>query len=303
MDIDTQITRRANLGRNRGFSVLELVITTTVIGIISAFAFLGVNSARSSTRLQTSVRQLASYMEKARLDAVRRHDYATVTFTSPTTYVVHLDFNNGGTASDRTYSFEQGIQIASAELPDVKFNWRGRTVTPGAACVTTFSIAKENSSDGLNVDVSGSGDVTIENQQPQLPNITYTNNINSSSGINTGTGVSGSTIVDSTPCLDVSGEGVSGDTGPPECGLHLSATSVSVRKNGASTASVVAAMTPATQVVASYPSNLTVTPGSQTVSTGSSFSIRSNNTLRGPFNVVFSSQCGTTMPLRVNVTN
>src|SRR6266542_818670 len=83
MDIDTQITRRANLGRNRGFSVLELVITTTVIGIISAFAFLGVNSARSSTRLQTSVRQLASYMEKARLDAVRRHDYATVTFTSP----------------------------------------------------------------------------------------------------------------------------------------------------------------------------------------------------------------------------
>src|SRR6266542_2372326 len=160
MDIDTQITRRANLGRNRGFSVLELVITTSVIGLISAFAFLGVNSARSSTRLQASVRQLASYMEKARLDAVKRHGDSWVTFTSPTTYTVHLDFNNSGAPSDRTYSFEQGIQIASAELPSVHFNWRGRTVTAGAVCVTTFSVAKENSSEGLNVDVSGSGDVT-----------------------------------------------------------------------------------------------------------------------------------------------
>jgi len=242
-------------------------------------------------------------MEKARLDAVKRHGDSWVTFTSPTTYTVHLDFNNSGAPSDRTYSFEQGIQIASAELPSVHFNWRGRTVTAGAVCVTTFSVAKENSSEGLNVDVSGSGDVTIENQQPQLPNITYTNNINSSYAINSGTGVSGTTAVDSTPCLDVSGEGVSGDAGTPDCTLHLSATSISVRKNGGSTASVVVAMSVPTQVVASYPSNLIISPYAQSVFTGSSFSISSTNTLRGPFNVTFSSQCGTTSPLRVNVTN
>jgi uncharacterized FlgJ-related protein len=56
-------------------------------------------------------------------------------------------------------------------------------------------------------------------------------------------------------------------------------------------------------VVASYPSNLTVTPASQTVSTGSSFIIKSNNNLRGPFYVTFSAQCGSTITIKVNVTN
>jgi hypothetical protein len=115
--------------------------------------------------------------------------------------------------------------------------------------------------------------------------------------------VSGSEAVDSTPCLDVSGEGVSGEAGTEACRINVSATSVSVKKNGGTTKSVVLSMSVSSGVVASYPSNLTVTPASQTVSTGSSFVIKSNNNLRGPFNVTFSSQCGSTILVKVNVTN
>jgi len=206
--------------------------------------------------------------------------------------------------TDRTYNFDGGVQLASSALPTVNFNWRGRTVTAGSSCVTTFSVVHQsNPNDGLSVDVSGSGDVTVENQQPQLPNVTYVNNISSSYGINSYTGVSGTTTVDTTPCLDVSGEGIDGDAGTPGCTMHFSSISLAVRKNGGTTATETLSMNTPTLIVATYPSNLTVSPKSQTVSTGSAFSIKSNNTLRGPFDVLFVSQCGASTTVRVNVTN
>src|SRR5258705_9237558 len=156
------LTTEKRAGDNRGASIVELIIVVTIIGVMSAFALIQVQSARSSMRVQNSVRQLSSYMEKARVDAVRRHDEASVTFTSPTTYDVKMDFNNSGHAVTRTFSFQDGVKVASSDLPNVTFNWRGRTVSSGASCVTTFSVAEGNK--GLSVDVSGSGDVTVENQ-------------------------------------------------------------------------------------------------------------------------------------------
>ena len=287
----------------RGFGLTQLLIAIAIVTTISAVALINLKRARNSLRLQNSVRQLASYMEKARIDAVRRHSTTTVTFTSPTSYAVNMDFLNNGTPFTRTFNFESGVQVASSEMPNVTFNWRGRTITSGSSCVTTFSVKSNNPNEGLNLDVSGSGDVTVENQQPTLPNVPYSTSIPTSSTVRTATVVNGTEAVDSTPCLDVSGEGVPGDSGPPQCAIHLSTTSTSVKKNGGTTTSVVASMNPSSGVVASYPSNLTLTPSSQTVSTGSNFVIKSNNNLRGPFYVTFSAQCGSSIQLKVNVTN
>jgi Tfp pilus assembly protein FimT len=288
-------------GDNRGASIVELIIVVMVIGVMSAFALIQVQSARSSMRVQNSVRQLSSYMEKARVDAVRRHDVASVTFNSPTTYTVTMDFNNSGHAFPRTFNFQDGVKMASSDLPNVTFNWRGRTVSSGLSCVTTFSVSDGKS--GLSVDVSGSGDVTVENQQPTLPNVTYNNTLTSSDGINGRAVVGGTTVPDNTPCMDLSGGGVPGDSGPPNCAIHASTTSLAIKKNGGSTGSVLVSMSTAKLVVASFPSNLTVSPASQSVSTGSNYSITSKNTLRGPFNVTFTSQCGSSITVKVNVTN
>jgi len=285
-----------------GSTLVQLLIVVAVIGIVSAFALINLTSARATFRLQNSVRQLGSYLEKARVDAVRRHGSSTVQFTSPTSYTVTMDFDNTGVPASRDFNFEQDVQIASADLPNITFNWRGRTLTSGAACVTTFSV-RNNQSDGLSVDVSGSGDVTVENQQPTLPNITYTSGISSSASIKSQSIVSGTTAVDNTPCLDLSSDGLPGGSGPPNCTIQVSSTSVSVKKNGGSTASVVVSMSSPSLVVAACPSNLTISPTSQSVTTGTSFSIRSNNGLRGPFDVTFSSQCGSSIVVRVNVTN
>lgn len=288
--------------QDKGIGMAELVITVAILGIVSAFAILQIRSARSSMRVQNSVRQLASYMEKARVDAVRRHGTTTLTFTDPRTYSVTMDFNNSGTPSTRVFNFQDDVRLASSDLPNVTFNWRGRTLTSGSSCVTTFSVNNTNGN-GLSVDVSGSGDVTVENQQPDLPNVVYSKNISSSDGINGRAVVGGAGTTDNTPCMDLSGGGIGADSGPPSCSLHLSSTSIAIKKNGGTTGSVLVSMSNPSLVVATFPSNLTVSPASQSVSTGSNFSISSKNTLRGPFNVTFTSQCGSSITIKVNVTN
>jgi Tfp pilus assembly protein FimT len=125
METPTAIKR----GRERGAGVVELVIVLALIGIVSAFALSQVRSSRSALRVQNSVRQLASFMEKARIDAVRRHGTSNVTFSNTRTYSVSMDFNGGGTATTRTFTFQDGVNLASSDLPNVTFNWRGRTLT------------------------------------------------------------------------------------------------------------------------------------------------------------------------------
>jgi Tfp pilus assembly protein FimT len=293
---------RACIHKHDGIGVAELLIVAAIIGIVSAFALIQIRSARSALRVQNSVRQLSSYMEKARVDAVRRRGNSAVSFTNPTTYSVTMDFNNVGSTTTRTFNFQDGVRLASSELPSVTFNWRGRTLTSGSSCVTTFSIS-DTIGNGLSVDVSGSGDVTVENQQPNLPNVVYSNNLNSSDGIDSRAVVSGTETTDNTPCMDLSGGGTEAASGPPACTIHVSSTSLSIKKNGGTTGSVLVSMSTPVLVVASFPSNLTVSPASQTTFTGANFSIISKNTLRGPFNVTFTSQCGSSITIKVNVTN
>lgn len=302
MSVSQQCTQESSRGGERGIGLVEVVIVVAIVGIISVFALIYFRKAGASIRLQNSVRQLASYMEKARVDAVRRHGSSSVIFTNTNTYVVRMDFNSTGAVSDRTFTFQKDVQLASADLPNVSFDWRGRTSTAGTICVTTFSVKSTNPNEGLSVDVSGSGDVTVENQLPALPNVSYTN-ANSSSDVNIRAGVSGSTVPDNSPCLAVVGV-MEGDSGPPSCAIHADKTTLYIKKNGGATGSVLVSMSVPSLIAVTKPSNLSVSPVSASVTqAGSTFLITSTNTLRGPFNVTFASQCGSSLTVRVNVTN
>jgi len=290
------------LNRQRGAGIVELVIVLAIVSFITAFALIQIKNSRSALRVQNSVRQLASYMEKARIDAVRRHGTSAVVFSDTRTYSVTMDFNGSGSATARTFTFQDGVNLASSELPNVTFNWRGRTLTSGSSCVTTFAVS-DTMDHGLSVDVSGSGDVTVENQQPTLPNVTYNNTLTASDSIDSREVVTGTSTLDNTPCMDLSGGGIGADSGPPSCTIHVNSSSISIKKNGGATGSVLVSMSNPSLVVATFPSNLTVSPASQTVSNGQSFSIMSKNTLRGPYNVTFTSQCGSSLTVKVNVTN
>ena len=62
----------------KGFSTVQLIITIAVMGLVTGFAVVGITRARSNFRLSNSAREFAAHVERARADAVRRHDQATV---------------------------------------------------------------------------------------------------------------------------------------------------------------------------------------------------------------------------------
>lgn len=291
---------RSRMRNQGGFSMLELVIVFAVIAIVSGFAVISVNSTRSSLRLQNSVRQLASYLEKARLDAIRRHDSSTVVFTSTSTYNVTMDFDGSGTMSTRTFPFEDGVTIVSTPLPSLSFNWRGRT----SACTLTFAVQNTRGEQSW-VDVSDAGDVTVNSNVDVLPTGTYAT-INSNSSIEPTAVVSGSAVHNN--ALDC--DGTSAGAGPPISGSGSGCTdtanpsSISIRKAGGSTGQITVTATNTGTVTVSAPINLNVTPASQTVTGGGSvtFSITSLNSTRGTFAVNFTSPC-TTLTVLLTVTN
>jgi hypothetical protein len=170
-----------------------MVVTIAIVAIVSTFGFLGITNARAEFRLQSSARQMASYLEKARADAIRRHagpgeESSVQTFGAGTnTYVVRMDFGSGILES-RTYQLEYGVTF-NEKAAIVSFDWRGR--------ITEHWVYQLNNGRRVvPVDVSGSGDITIDSQRfpdELIPAVELS-------------AVTGDTIPDPTPSPGGSGE-------------------------------------------------------------------------------------------------
>ncbi len=287
-----------------GFTALQLIIVVAVVGVISTFTLINIRSSRESLALQNSVRILAGYIEKARLDAVRRHDTASVVFTNNNSYDVRLDFDGTGSPYTRTIALQPGIEIpAGSPLPSIAFNWRGRT----SACTNTFAF--QNTSGGIQswVDVSDAGDVTVNSDVDVLPAVSYAT-VSASAGIApvtvvTGAGTHNNVLDCDTTTAGAAGPPVTGN-GSGGCKLTVNPSSITIKKSGGSTGSIVLGSNNSGTVTTSAPTNLTLSPAYQAVSANSSaaFSITSNNRTRGTFAVNFTSPC-TTVTSLVKVVN
>ena len=316
-----------NAPTSGGFSMLELIIVVTVIAVVSTLAVLGITRSRNSINLQNSARLFASYIEKARLDAIRRHDMTNVDVTGPNTYTVTMDFDGTGTVGVRTFTLERGVvftdstntaytvdgsgNVSSSNGEAVSwadFNWRGRT----SQCSMFFRMQNPDSGRSA-IQVAGSGDVTIDTGIPSPAPVTTTN-VNATADVVSSAVVSGTfSHFDLNPC------GVSGGGGtvitPPTAtctGGSISSNlgSVTVRKNSSSTAATVNVTVTGPGTISATPnSNLQVTPATQSVTSSSggtfSFSIRSITRTRAsnpPFTVTFSNTCSS-VTVYVTVTN
>src|SRR5829696_8107746 len=149
--------------QQHGFTTMQMIVTIAIISIVSVFGVLGITNARAEFRLQNSARLFASYVEKARTDAIRRHAPAgqeswIETFEPGTSnYAVTMDFGSGFLES-RTFQLETGLVFSTA-AQRVTFDWRGRI---NSAWV--FQIFSSYLERGMPVDVSGSGDITVGEQ-------------------------------------------------------------------------------------------------------------------------------------------
>jgi Tfp pilus assembly protein FimT len=175
-------TPNTNSSRRRpnGFTTLELVVMATILTIVTAFGFVGITKARASVRLSGAAREYASYIEKARIYSIRSHaddaaERATIAINADkASYDVTMDLDGDGGMDTRTITLPSDVTFDTVE--SIAFDWRGRTVSIVDGITTQnaqVSIRLQNSDDSISVDVTGSGDVTVDSLvfDDSVPNV------------------------------------------------------------------------------------------------------------------------------------
>ena len=170
----------------RGFSMMQLLVTLAVASVVSGLAFMGITSARQRIRLTNSSRLLASYAEKARVDSVRRHPtdpnlMAGIEVLNKTTYRVKMDFDGNGTVETKDITLDDGVVFATDPIALV-FDWRGRLVDlPTTEIKVSIALQwGDDADDQRVVDITRSGDVTLDSDVylDDVPNVNAITNLN-----------------------------------------------------------------------------------------------------------------------------
>ncbi len=166
-----------------GFSVLELLIVIALITIVSSFALLSFQKSNKDFKAAGATRTLSTYLEKARLDSLRRHGGASINIDSATSYTVNIDFDGSGTATSRTITLPVGTSLSYTLPPataaispsttpvTVAYDWRGRstsivslTLTDSTSGVRSSTVVVGSTGD-ISADTSVTGPVTTPTPQ------------------------------------------------------------------------------------------------------------------------------------------
>jgi hypothetical protein len=347
MTANSRIDRRSKTKTQAGFSMMQLLIALAVVSIVSSLAFMGITSARQRIRLTNSSRMLASYVERARVDSVRRHptsaaEMAGVEVLNTTTYRVKMDFDGNGTVETRDITLDDGVVFATDPIA-LAFDWRGRLVDLPLTEIKV-SIAMQwgdDPNDQRIVDVTRSGDVTIDSDVylDDVPNVNV--NVNSLTGIDSGSTVNGNNnpnpsptpTPESTPTPSPTPTPADGNPTPTPTATPTPEATATPTPTPTPTATPtptptpVPTPTPCTVQVSTSPSplsisknggsgtvsftvnpsgNVTFTSGPSNISvtqgSGNTFTVQSLNNTRGNFTLTFTTPCGS-QTVSVTITN
>ncbi len=177
-----------------GFSVVELLVVILVVTITSTFALVSFQKANRSFNLSGATRILSAYLEKARVESVRRHGDANVVIDSTSSYTANIDFI-GNTPTPRTITLPAGTSLSYTLPPSttsidpsstpitITYDWRGRTTSTVLLTLTdsTAGVAPSTLVVGPAGDLSSDTTVTgpVTTPTPQNTTVTTTTGIKS----------------------------------------------------------------------------------------------------------------------------
>lgn len=187
--------KNPKLGSAAGVGVVELIIVVAVIAVVSVLALMSFRISGRSFNLSGATRNLSGYLEKARVDSVRRHGGASVDINSTTSYTANIDFDGNGSSTARTINLPAGTSLSYTLPPattsidpsstpiTITYDWRGRstttlllTLTDSNAGVTSSTIVVGSAGD-LSTDTAVTGPVTTPT--PQNTTVTTTTGLKS----------------------------------------------------------------------------------------------------------------------------
>ena len=156
----------------KGFSVLELLIVVSIISVLSGFALMQITRARQAMIRENAAREFAGYLEKARVDSVRRHatassQMAQVSIINSTYYTVTIDANGDGALdTPKVVSLAADSLVLNGPFPrTIYFNWRGRTVDSAGNIALPNYVTISNTLTSR-IDLTTAGQPSLAGSQP-----------------------------------------------------------------------------------------------------------------------------------------
>lgn len=154
-----------------GFSVFELLIVVAMISVLTGFVFTQIARARQLMTRANAAYQLAAYLEKARVDSLRRRpattaEMAQVSILDATFYSVTIDSNGDGTLdAPRVMNLpaDANLQFDVPYPRTIYFNWRGRTVdSAGNIANPSFVNIRSPNYGSTTIDLTSAGQPTFD---------------------------------------------------------------------------------------------------------------------------------------------
>jgi prepilin-type N-terminal cleavage/methylation domain-containing protein len=156
--------------QTQGFTLLELLIVIAMVSVITGFAIIQIVRARQNLTRINAAQQLAAYLEKARLDSVRRHpslaQMAQVSIVNANFYTVTIDSDgNGALDAPRVFNLPAGsnLQFNGPYPRTIYFDGRGRTVdSSGVLLPTPAFVTISNNYGSSKIDLTTAGQPSLD---------------------------------------------------------------------------------------------------------------------------------------------
>ena len=161
--------------KNSGFTLLELMVTMAVVGIVFAIGIPSMNTFIQNDRLVTQINTLVGHLSYARSEAVKRSQQVAVCVSSNTTsctggnnwengWIIYVDIDGDGsfTAGEEVLRAQQQLDgdntLSAATIgTQVTYDYRGFV---DAASVGSFSLCDDRGAAyGKAVSISPTGRV------------------------------------------------------------------------------------------------------------------------------------------------